>query len=98
MTIAPLSEPQIADLMRRFPLWRRESGPDRLSRCLKFRDFKEAFAFMTQIALWAEKLDHHPEWFNVYNRLDITLTTHDCAGLSARDSAMIEAIEDLLAK
>jgi 4a-hydroxytetrahydrobiopterin dehydratase len=51
----------------------------------KFQDFNEAFSFMTRVALEAEKMDHHPEWFNVYNKVSIKLTTHDCGGLSQKD-------------
>lgn len=67
-----------------------------MTRDYRFRDFREAFAFMTQVALLAERLDHHPEWFNVYNKVSITLTTHDVGGLSARDIELAGAI-DLIA-
>lgn len=50
-----------------------------------FKDFNEAFGFMSRVALLADKLDHHPEWFNVYNKVQVTMSTHDCGGLSARD-------------
>jgi 4a-hydroxytetrahydrobiopterin dehydratase len=60
-----------------------------------FSDFKQAFGFMTQIALMAEKADHHPEWSNVYNRVHIRLTTHDCQGLSHRDIALAQNIDQL---
>ena len=63
-----------------------------LHRELTFADFSEAFGFMTRVALYADKHDHHPEWSNVYNRVEITLTTHDADGLSARDGAMARAI------
>ena len=65
-------------------------------RTVTFADFSEAFAFMTRVALLAESRDHHPEWFNVYNRVDITLTTHDAGGLSQRDVELAEAIDALL--
>ena len=58
-----------------------------------FSDFNAAWAFMTRVALAAEKADHHPEWFNVYNKVEITLTTHDADGLSARDVSLVEFIE-----
>ncbi|RMX05778.1 4a-hydroxytetrahydrobiopterin dehydratase [Corticibacter populi] len=64
-----------------------------IHRRFVLRDFTEAFAFMTQIALHAEKSDHHPEWRNVYNRVDITLTTHDAGGLSQRDIALAQQID-----
>lgn len=61
-------------------------------------DFAQAFAFMAQVALHAEKSDHHPEWFNVYNRVDITLTTHDAQGLSERDVALARTIDAIFAR
>ena len=61
-----------------------------------FKDFNEAFGFMTRVALRADKVDHHPEWFNVYNKVQITLATHDCGGLSARDVSMANFIMSLL--
>lgn len=68
----------------------------RLLRSFSFKDFSEAFAFMTRVALLAEKQDHHPEWSNVYNKVSIVLTTHDAGGLSARDVQMAHAIDRLL--
>lgn len=67
-----------------------------IERQFKFADFSQAFAFMTRVALSAEKADHHPEWSNVYNRVDIVLTTHDAGGLSRRDVDMARAIGGLL--
>ena len=61
-----------------------------------FKDFNEAFGFMTRVALKADKVDHHPEWFNVYNKVQITLATHDCGGLSTRDVNMANFIESLM--
>lgn len=63
----------------------------------QFKNFNEAWGFMNRVALLAEKMDHHPEWFNVYNRVEITLTTHDCNGLSERDQKLAESI-DLIVK
>ncbi|MAO92838.1 MAG: 4a-hydroxytetrahydrobiopterin dehydratase [Rhodospirillales bacterium] len=68
--------------------WTLANDRDAITRSFKFRSFNQAFGFMTRVALQAEKLDHHPEWFNVYNRVDVTLTTHDCDGLSERDSKL----------
>jgi 4a-hydroxytetrahydrobiopterin dehydratase len=73
--------------------WKEVPGRDAISRALKFKDFNTAFAFMTRVALKAERMDHHPEWFNVYNRVDITLTTHECGGLSERDVALAAFID-----
>lgn len=68
--------------------WEMVDGRDAILRRFKFRDFAEAFGWMTRMALIAEKMDHHPEWFNVYNRVEVTLTTHDADGLSSRDVAL----------
>ena len=76
--------------------WQDAAGRDAIQRTFTFADFNQAFGFMTRIALLAEKADHHPEWSNVYNRVEITLTTHDADGLSARDAAMARAIEAML--
>jgi 4a-hydroxytetrahydrobiopterin dehydratase len=67
------------------PHWHHDGQRGAIRREFVFADFGQAFAFMTRIALAAEKADHHPEWSNVYNRVDITLTTHECHGLSQRD-------------
>lgn len=67
------------------PGWTREAGRDAMTREFVFRDFNAAFAFMTQVALAAEKRDHHPEWFNVYNKVRVTLTTHDAGGITQKD-------------
>jgi 4a-hydroxytetrahydrobiopterin dehydratase len=76
------------------PNWRLEGG--KLHRRLEFRDFVECFSFMVKVALEAEKMQHHPEWLNVYNRLEIWLTTHDLGGISTYDLYMAERIEELL--
>ena len=83
-------------LLEKFPNWEFEHNREALKRTLKFSDFAEAFGFMTRVAIVAHKMDHHPEWFNVSNRVEILLTTHDCDGLSDRDAAMVEAIEAML--
>lgn len=77
------------------PLWTLDG--EHLKRSFRFADFSQAFAFMARVALLAEQQDHHPEWFNVYNRVDIALTTHDAGGLSARDTRLASAIDALLA-
>jgi len=79
-------EPRRAtELLATLPDWRHDAARDAISREFVFADFTQAFAFMTQIALLAEKHDHHPEWSNVYNRVAVTLTTHDARGLTQRD-------------
>ncbi len=70
------------------PHWKSAEGRDAIQRTFVFADFNAAFGFMSRCALQAEKMDHHPEWFNVYNRVEVMLTTHDCKGLSARDVAL----------
>ncbi|KAG1138327.1 hypothetical protein G6F37_005915 [Rhizopus arrhizus] len=65
--------------------WKLVDDRDAIIKEYTFKDFNEAFGFMTRIALKADKMDHHPEWFNVYHRVQITLSTHDCQGLSIRD-------------
>jgi len=73
--------------------WVLGTDRDAISKSFQFGNFIEAFGFMSQIALQAEKHDHHPEWFNVYNRVDITLSTHDCQGLSKRDLDLASFID-----
>ena len=75
--------------------WAEVQGRDAIHKSFKFADFNAAFGFMTRAALLAEKLDHHPEWFNVYNRVDITLSTHDAGGLSAKDVALAKVIDSV---
>ncbi|KAL1922412.1 uncharacterized protein VTP21DRAFT_9951 [Calcarisporiella thermophila] len=65
--------------------WAMVEGRDAIKKTFLFKNFNEAFGFMTRIALAADKCDHHPEWFNVYNRVEVTWSTHDCSGLSMRD-------------
>ena len=65
--------------------WSKVKGRDAIGKTFRFRDFNEAFGFMSRVALAAEKADHHPEWANVYNRVDVVLTTHDAGGLSDKD-------------
>ncbi len=96
MAIEPLTEAERADALDALPDWDYDEGRDAISRRFTFADFSAAFAFMTRVALLAEKHDHHPEWSNVWNRVDILLTTHDAGGLSPRDTAMAEAIEALV--
>lgn len=73
--------------------WEADAARDGIRKSYRFADFTQAFAFMTRVALLAEKADHHPEWSNVYNRVDILLTTHDADGLSMRDIALAQAID-----
>ena len=95
--IKKLDSSQRADLAHTLPDWRHDAGRDALVRSFAFGDFVEAFGFMTRVALLAEKADHHPEWSNVYNRVEILLTTHDCDGLSRRDVDLALKIDRLVA-
>ncbi len=65
--------------------WSEVEGRDAIQKTFKFKDFNEAFGFMTRAALKADRMDHHPEWLNVYNRVEVTLTTHDAGGVTAKD-------------
>lgn len=73
--------------------WTAVGDRDAITKSFKFKDFNAAFGFMARIALAAEKLDHHPEWFNVYNRVDITLSTHDIGGVSELDVKLATVID-----
>ena len=73
--------------------WTEVEGRDAIYKEFLFKDFNQAFGFMTRVALKAEKMDHHPEWFNVYNKVQITLSTHDCSGLSENDVQLANFIE-----
>ena len=78
--------------------WALEDGGKALVRTFKFADFSEAFAFLTRVALHAEKVDHHPEFTNVWNRVDFRLTSHDAGGVTERDRTLAEAITRLSAR
>jgi 4a-hydroxytetrahydrobiopterin dehydratase len=86
-----------AALAAELPGWRPVEGRDALSRSFRFKDFSEAWGFMARVALLAEAQDHHPEWSNVWNRVEILLSTHDAGGLSARDVRLAKAIDGLVA-
>lgn len=75
--------------------WERVEGRDAIARSYRFANFVEAFGFMTRAALWAEKWNHHPEWTNVYNRVDVVLTTHDVGGLSELDIRLARKLDAL---
>ena len=75
------------------PEWRKVPGRDAIARKFAFKDFNAAFAFMTRVARLAQKTDHHPEWSNVYNKVDVTLSTHDAGGVTEKDIAMAKAMD-----
>ena len=93
MTITRLTDTDRDAGLARLPAWRLLPHRDAIQRSLQFADFSAAWGFMARVALVAEKHDHHPEWFNVYNRVDITLSTHDAGGLSQRDLDLATAID-----
>jgi 4a-hydroxytetrahydrobiopterin dehydratase len=84
--------------LARLPAWRAAEGRDAVVRSLRFKDFAEAFGFMAEIALVAEKMDHHPEWSNVYNRVEVLLATHDAGGVTELDITLATAIDAAAAK
>ncbi len=93
MSSSPLDRAAIDAAIKGAPLWSLEPGGKAIRRSLKFADFNAAFGFMTRVALAAEKADHHPEWSNVWNRVDIRLTTHDAGGLTQRDFDLAAVID-----
>lgn len=95
MAIARLTDAEARAALADLPHWTLRDDGLALTRSLRFADFAEAFGFMARVAIVAEKADHHPEWFNVYNRVDITLTTHDVHGLSPKDFAFAAAADAL---
>lgn len=95
-SIQQLSASERASLAARLPEWSLASGRDAIHRTFVFADFSAAWGFMCRAALVAERCNHHPEWFNVYNRVEITLSTHDAGGLSVRDVEMAELLDDLV--
>ena len=88
-----LSDSERAAALAALPGWEHDAKRDAISKRFAFADFSAAYAFMTRAALLAEKMDHHPEWFNVYNKVDVTLTTHDADGLSEKDVEMAKAMD-----
>jgi 4a-hydroxytetrahydrobiopterin dehydratase len=91
MAVTKLTEAEIQNELAKLTGWAVVEG--KLHKVYQFPDFVSAFAFMTKVALWAEKLDHHPEWFNVYNRVVIDLTTHDAGGISQKDFLLAQKID-----
>jgi 4a-hydroxytetrahydrobiopterin dehydratase len=90
-----LSTAERQGLSARLGGWRQVEGRDAISKSFKFKDFNAAFGFMTRAALVAEKMDHHPEWFNVYKTVTVTLSTHDAGGLTELDIKLAEAMNRL---
>lgn len=92
---AKLEGDQRTDLLKQLQStgWALVEGRDAISKTFLFKNFNQAFGFMTRVALLAEKLDHHPEWFNVYNKVQVTLSTHDLNGLSTHDARMAQFMD-----
>ncbi|TVQ84915.1 MAG: 4a-hydroxytetrahydrobiopterin dehydratase [Micavibrio sp.] len=90
-----LSAEQRDAFLQKHPEWTHDATRDAIQKTFKFKNFSQAFAFMTRVAMKAEKMVHHPEWFNVYNRVEVTLTTHDTGGLSEKDLKMAEYMEKI---
>lgn len=82
-----------AAALEALPNWSDVAGRDAIARKYQFKDFNAAFAFMTRVAMLAEKMDHHPEWFNIYNKVEVTLSSHDAGGVTEKDIAMAKAME-----
>jgi 4a-hydroxytetrahydrobiopterin dehydratase len=89
----PLANEERAAAFSLIPGWQLLDGRDAIAQTFKFADFNAAFGFMTRVALVAERMNHHPEWSNVWNRVDITLSTHDAGGLTMRDIELAQAID-----
>ena len=93
--VEKLNTAERATLSATLPEWKLVEGRDAITRAFRFKDFSEAWGFMARVALLAETQNHHPEWFNVWNRVEITLSTHDASGLSARDVRLAQAIDKI---
>lgn len=91
---ARLSEDQRRAALAALPGWTMVEGRDAISRIFRFADFKQAFAFMARVALKAEQMDHHPEWFNVYSKVEVTLATHDAGGVTALDIELARYMDE----
>jgi len=94
---AKLEGPTRTEALNRVSEWQTMDGRDAITRTFKFRDFSAAFGFMARAALAAEKADHHPEWFNVYNKVEVVLTTHDAGGLTEKDISLAQAMDRIAA-
>jgi len=92
----PLNEETRASELMALPDWEMVKGRDAIKKTFQFKDFNEAFGFMTRVALKADQMDHHPEWFNVYNRVEVTLSTHDANGLTMRDIELAKFMDGLV--
>ena len=94
--VPEFTEDETKQLLEDHPEWELVRDGKAIQRTFQFGDFSEAWGFMSRVALLADSQDHHPEWFNVYAKVEITLTTHDAGGLSSRDAKMARAIDELV--
>lgn len=85
-----------AEALKQVSGWRAVDGRDAIAKEFKFKDFNAAFGFMTRVALYADKADHHPEWFNVYNKVEVTLSTHDAGGVTEKDVALAKFMDGVV--
>jgi 4a-hydroxytetrahydrobiopterin dehydratase len=92
---AKLNHERRSEALLQLANWQAVDGRDAITRTFHFKDFNEAFGFMTRVALMAENMDHHPEWFNVYNKVEVTLSTHDAGGLTELDVKLAAAMDRL---
>ncbi len=92
-----LNTDEITEALSQLSAWNYDAQRSAISKIFTFADFNAAFGFMSRVALYAEAHNHHPEWFNVWNRIEVTLTTHDVGGLSPRDVAMAQWMDALYA-
>jgi 4a-hydroxytetrahydrobiopterin dehydratase len=95
--IQKLSSEERATQLAQLDGWQNVEGRDAIKRQFKFADFNEAFGFMTRVAIKAQEMDHHPEWFNVYSKVEITLSTHDANGITERDIRLARFIDEVAA-
>ena len=93
--VEKLSSAERRQAMTQLKGWKKVRSRDAIHKEFRFKDFNEAFGFMSRVALMADKTDHHPEWFNVYNRVEITLSTHDAGGMSERDVKLARFIDSI---
>jgi len=91
--MAKLTIEELKDALNRLPDWKLADDREAITRKFQFVDFDAAFSFMTRVALKAAAMDHHPEWFNVYNKVDVTLATHDAGGVTAKDIELATAMD-----
>ena len=95
--MAKLTQDELQAALKGLTGWRIARDGAAIARNFKFADFDAAFAFMTRVALLAAKMDHHPEWFNVYNKVDVTLSTHDAGGVTRKDIELATAMDNYFA-